>query len=487
MNYYLDGHDFKYAAEEMLFSVLPAEPWERLEALPADRSQTLVSSLQEQDGKILIQAEMEQNGEKLCSRREIDPEGLDEILRKRAISQAVKITIYETAVKKREKPPAWGVLTGVRPAKLARMLLEQGHMREEVPAILAKEYRVSPERLALVMPCMDAALEVQKTLEPNSVSLYIGIPFCPSRCSYCSFVSNSIEKAEKWIQPYLEVLLAEITETAKALKQAGRPILSVYIGGGTPTTLTAEQLTKLLAHIRSQFDLARLQEFTVEAGRPDTITEEKLEALKAGGVDRISINPQSLNDQVLAGIGRRHSVQQFCDSVNLAKKQDFACINMDLIAGLDLDTEESFRSTVEELIRLSPENITIHTLAAKKGADRADRAANAAKHALVENMLAFANQALSQAGYHPYYLYRQKFMAGGFENVGWCKPGTACFYNICMMEEIQDIVSLGAGGVTKFCRPGDNQIQRISNPKYPYEYVAQKDRVLAARQKLAKG
>ena len=486
MNYYLDGHDFKYAAEEMLFSVLSTEPWEKLEEYPTDLSNALVSSLQEQDGKIIIQAQTEKDGNMLSSQREILLDGFDEIARKRAISQAVKITIYEATVQRRQSPPAWGALTGVRPAKLARMLLEQGHTREQVPDILRQEYRVSPERIDLAMPCMDAALAVQKVLTPRSISLYIGIPFCPSRCSYCSFVSNSIEKAEKWIEPYLEVLLQEITETAKALRDADLKIFSIYIGGGTPTTLTAQQLIKLLTHVREQLDLSELREFTVEAGRPDTIIEEKLKALKAGGVDRISINPQSLNPAVLAGIGRRHSVEQFYESCALAQKQGFSSINMDLIAGLDGDTADSFRHSVAELIRLSPENITIHTLAAKKGADRADRVANAAKQSLVAEMLDFANVALRQAGYQPYYLYRQKFMVGGFENVGWCKPGTECLYNICMMEEIQDIVSLGAGGVTKFCRSGNHQIQRIANPKYPYEYVAQKERVWEAKRQMGK-
>lgn len=485
MKYYLNGHDFKYAAEEMLYSVLPAESWERLMEPPVNMTDALISTLQEKNGILEVSAEIEENGRQIKSCRQINSTGLDEILRKRAVSQAVKMTIYDTAVQKREYPPEWGALTGVRPAKFARMLLIEGYTRPEIRDILTQEYHISPERLELVMPCMEAALVVKKQLKPKEVSLYIGIPFCPSRCSYCSFVSNSIEKAGKYIVPYLEVLLKELEETAKASKQADLRILYIYIGGGTPTILTSEQLDCLLKAIRKHFNISNLKEFTVEAGRPDTITEEKLQILRKNGVGRISINPQSLDDTVLAGIGRRHTAQQFYDSMRLAREVGFDSINTDLIAGLDMDTEETFQHTVNEILRLNPENITIHTLAAKKGATRADRSENMQKHQLVEKMLNYANFSLRHAGYMPYYIYRQKFMAGGFENVGWCKPGKACFYNICMMEEIQDIISLGAGAITKFCSPDTNQIRRIANPKYPYEYISQKERILSARQKIA--
>ncbi|MGN1030981.1 MAG: coproporphyrinogen dehydrogenase HemZ, partial [Butyricicoccaceae bacterium] len=306
----------------------------------------------------------------------------------------------------------------------------------------------------------------------------------PSRCSYCSFVSHSIEKAAHLISPYLATLCGEIKAAGDAVREAGLRIVSVYIGGGTPTTLSAEQLDLLLSALETCFDLSAITEFTVEAGRPDTITEQKLRTLAAHGVDRISINPQSMNDEVLAAIGRKHSAADVLRTYETARRVGFRSINMDTIAGLEKDTPESFARTVETLIGLEPENLTVHTLAVKRGATQQDRAAAQRRHDDVRKMLDAAYPMLTAADYAPYYLYRQKFMAGGYENTGWCKAGFECLYNVYMMEELQTILSLGAGGVTKLLSTDGKRIRRISNPKYPYEYNVSLEKISTAKREL---
>lgn len=284
--------------------------------------------------------------------------------------------------------------------------------------------------------------------------------------------------------PYLDTLCAEIEHAGEVVRQAGLRIVSAYIGGGTPTTLSASQLDRLLDTVFRSFDLSSCSEFTVEAGRPDTITEEKLRVLAQHGVDRISINPQSMNDEVLAAIGRRHSAQDVIHTYQMARRVGFRAINMDTIAGLDGDTPESFAKTIRTLIDLNPENITVHTLAVKRGASQNDRMRAVSRHDSVRQMLEYSTKLLTEAGYSPYYLYRQKFMAGGYENVGWTRQGFECDYNIYMMEELQTILSLGAGGVTKLIGAESHKIKRISNPKYPYEYNNALEKINAGKQAL---
>ena len=327
-------------------------------------------------------------------------------------------------------------------------------------------------------------MELDRAIGPDDISLYVGIPFCPSRCYYCSFVSSTTAQSGHLIEPYLDTLCREIEETAALVREAGKQVQSVYIGGGTPTTLDEKQLSRLLAALEKSFDFSALREYTVEAGRPDTITPEKLAALRAAGVGRVSINPQSMEDAVLAAIGRRHSAGDVLRAYEEARRAGFDAINMDVIAGLTGDTADSFDRTIDTLIGLTPENITVHTLAIKRGADLTDKAAATAQRDTVSRMLDGAAQALQTAGYGPYYLYRQKFTAGGFENVGWCKPDTECFYNVTMMEELQTILSLGAGGVSKRVERATGWIERTNNPKYPLEYIRAADRLAEGKRKL---
>lgn len=482
MNYTLTGHDLKHAAEEMLLQLLPAA---LLRQNTDDGVQDFChSALHEQAGMMVVDTQTRLSGVVRTSQRQADVTGQDEMARKRTASELVKLGIYDTVAPSLQTPPDWGALTGVRPAKLVRSLLDRGLTRGQVAERFRSRYFVSPARTALAVRCAAYAQQALEQMEDNTVSLYLGIPFCPSRCAYCSFVSSSIEKSADLIAPYVDALCEEVRKTGQLLRERGQKVTSVYIGGGTPTTLSAEQLARLMDVTANAMDFSALREYTVEAGRPDTITPEKLRAIRAGGADRVSINPQTMEDAVLERIGRRHSAQDVVRAYEQARAAGFPVINMDTIAGLDGDTPEGFAHTIEQLVQLDPENITVHTLAIKRGADLSDRAGNAAQQDTVAQMLDFAMDCLPRAGYGPYYLYRQKFSAGGFENVGWCKPDTESFYNIAMMEEIQTILSCGAGGVSKRVERDTGRITRYNAPKYPREYLQAGARIDAGKRRL---
>nr|WP_300128305.1 coproporphyrinogen dehydrogenase HemZ [uncultured Butyricicoccus sp.] len=482
MNYTLTGHDLKHAAEEMLLQLLPAA---LLRQNTDDGVQDFChSALHEQAGMMVVDTQTRLSGVVRTSQRQADVTGQDEMARKRTASELVKLGIYDTVAPSLQTPPDWGALTGVRPAKLVRSLLDRGLTRGQVAERFRSRYFVSPARTALAVRCAAYAQQALEQMEDNTVSLYLGIPFCPSRCAYCSFVSSSIEKSADLIAPYVDALCEEVRKTGQLLRERGQKVTSVYIGGGTPTTLSAEQLARLMDVTANAMDFSGLREYTVEAGRPDTITPEKLRAIRAGGADRVSINPQTMEDAVLERIGRRHSAQDVVRAYEQARAAGFPVINMDTIAGLDGDTPEGFAHTIEQLVQLDPENITVHTLAIKRGADLSDRAGNAAQQDTVAQMLDFAMDCLPRAGYGPYYLYRQKFSAGGFENVGWCKPDTESFYNIAMMEEIQTILSCGAGGVSKRVERDTGRITRYNAPKYPREYLQAGARIDAGKRRL---
>lgn len=482
MNYTLTGHDLKHAAEEMLLQLLPAA---LLRQNTDDGVQDFChSALHEQAGMMVVDTQTRLSGVVRTSQRQADVTGQDEMARKRTASELVKLGIYDTVAPSLQTPPDWGALTGVRPAKLVRSLLDRGLTRGQVAERFRSRYFVSPARTALAVRCAAYAQQALEQMEDNTVSLYLGIPFCPSRCAYCSFVSSSIEKSADLIAPYVDALCEEVRKTGQLLRERGQKVTSVYIGGGTPTTLSAEQLARLMDVTANAMDFSALREYTVEAGRPDTITPEKLRVIRAGGADRVSINPQTMEDAVLERIGRRHSAQDVVRAYEQARAAGFPVINMDTIAGLDGDTPEGFAHTIEQLVQLDPENITVHTLAIKRGADLSDRAGNAAQQDTVAQMLDFAMDCLPRAGYGPYYLYRQKFSAGGFENVGWCKPDTESFYNIAMMEEIQTILSCGAGGVSKRVERDTGRITRYNAPKYPREYLQAGARIDAGKRRL---
>lgn len=373
----------------------------------------------------------------------------------------------------------WGILTGVRPVKLLRRLAEESSEEQAVKKF-EKDFFVSNEKIALSRETEHNERKILELSKPESFSLYVGIPFCPSRCSYCSFVMASIERAEKLIEPYTKLLCEEIKQTAEIANKLGLRLETVYFGGGTPTTLSAEQLDTVLRTVNNSFDMSTCREFTVEAGRPDTIDIAKLFALKENKVDRISINPQTVNDEVLKTIGRKHTAQQFFDAFELARKCGFDNINTDLIAGLPTDTPESFKNSLDSIVRLNAECITVHTLCMKRASRLTTEGVTLdlqqARDA--REMLAYTQNILGQNEYIPYYMYRQSRMVGNLENVGWSKKGFESLYNVYVMDETHTILACGSGGVTKLKRNNPDYLERIFNFKYPYEYIDRFDELI---------
>ena len=373
----------------------------------------------------------------------------------------------------------WGILTGVRPVKLLRRLAEESNEEQAVKKF-EKDFFVSNEKIALSRETEHNERKILELSKPESFSFYVGIPFCPSRCSYCSFVMASIERAEKLIEPYTKLLCEEIKQTAEIANKLGLRLETVYFGGGTPTTLSAEQLDTVLRTVNNSFDMSTCREFTVEAGRPDTIDIAKLFALKENKVDRISINPQTVNDEVLKTIGRKHTAQQFFDAFELARKCGFDNINTDLIAGLPTDTPESFKNSLDSIVRLNAECITVHTLCMKRASRLTTEGVTLdlqqARDA--REMLAYTQNILGQNEYIPYYMYRQSRMVGNLENVGWSKKGFESLYNVYVMDETHTILACGSGGVTKLKRNNTDYLERIFNFKYPYEYIDRFDELI---------
>lgn len=395
----------------------------------------------------------------------------------------IKREIYDKLSMLTGARPEWGILTGIRPVKLCGEFYEQMQDEQAVLDILIDQYYLHEKKAKQIL-AMYLHQKSEIGFAPvNSVGVYIGIPFCPTRCVYCSFASNQVPDTE--IQRYLPALYKEIEYTAARMKATGMLAESIYIGGGTPTTLTAEQLSALIGKIKESFDLSGLKEFTIEAGRPDTITREKLAVMQDAGIDRISINPQTMKAETLALIGRNHSPEDIRRTFAQAKEMNFAAINCDVIAGLPQETEEDFAATLKELIAMEPENITVHCLAVKRASkligldpDFHYKQANRA-----EQMLNISRRLLAEAGYAPYYLYRQKHMAGAFENTGYCKPGKECVYNIRIMDEHQTIMALGAGGITKVYFPSENRLERVPNVSNYQEYISRIDEMLERKEK----
>ena len=375
--------------------------------------------------------------------------------------------------------PPWGMLTGVRPVNRLRKLTAARGAAEAKRSFL-EESDVSPAKYRLARHIADCQAPVLASSAKNSYSLYISVPFCPSRCAYCSFVSRSIERETKLIQPYLLALQQELAATSATAKSLGLRLESIYIGGGTPTALPVAELEQLLCMVARYFDTAAVREYTVEAGRPDCTGYDKLALLKAFGVGRISINPQTMQDAVLQAIGRRHTAGDILRCMEDARRAGHTIINMDLIAGLPGDTPAGFRKTLEAILPLSPENITLHTLTLKRASNLVIDQTPAAS-SVPDEMLRAGYSRFAQEGYHPYYLYRQKNTVSNLENTGWAKPGYECLYNIFIMEEAHSILAAGAGGTTKLVRQAGGQIRRIANYKYPADYIEGLDTILGKK------
>ncbi len=369
----------------------------------------------------------------------------------------------------------WGILTGVRPGKLFNQLVRENGF-DKASDLMKDEYYLADRKIKLLQDIYT----VQKGVNPNTdrfaCGVYIGIPFCPSRCLYCSFTSNVISKERA--SAYMAALEKEITETKRIMDREGMYAESVYIGGGTPSSLDDEDFERLLSLTRKFFISPKTSEWTVEAGRPDTITLSKLELIKAYGANRISINPQTMNDVTLKAIGRHHSAKQIIEAYEMARSFPFI-VNMDLICGLPGETAGDFKNTLTAILKMNPENITVHTLAVKKASRLIEIDPEYAfkQAGVVEDMLDIASGLLSE-DYKPYYMYRQKHMAGNFENVGYCKNNTASIYNIRIMEETQSIIALGAGGISKIFYPEENRLERVANVSNYEIYIDRIDEMI---------
>ncbi|WP_308754242.1 coproporphyrinogen dehydrogenase HemZ [uncultured Anaerotruncus sp.] len=379
--------------------------------------------------------------------------------------------------------PPWGVLTGIRPVKLFAARMEAGLDETALRRHFMDGRLVSGEKFSLAMETAAVERELLARSTPDSFSLYVSVPFCPTRCAYCSFVSHSVEQAAKLIPDYVDRLCRELAATGALARELGLRLRTVYFGGGTPTTLTADQLSRVMDAVAAHFDVGEAWEYTVEAGRPDTVTEDKLRAIRAGGGRRVSINPQTLSDGVLAAIGRRHTAAQFFEAFGLARKVGFDCINADLIAGLPTDTPEGFCASVDGVLALAPENVTVHTLTVKR-ASRLSFGEARAELELVDGMVGYARGAAAAAGQRPYYLYRQNGTLANLENVGYSLPGREGLYNVYIMDETHTILAVGAGASTKLRHPVTGAIERVYNYKYPYEYLSRFDEVLRRKERV---
>ena len=392
------------------------------------------------------------------------------------------LCMYECFIKATEYIPQWGILTGVRPAKLFSRLSKKDGL-EKTEFYFKNSLKVSDKKIALCKESIKGEDKITSLSKSDSFSLYISVPFCPTRCSYCSFVSHSVEQAKKLIPTYVEYLCKEIEYTGKIAKDLDLKLETVYIGGGTPTTFSAEQLKKVMLTVKNSFNIENLREYTVEAGRPDTITKEKLVEIKLGGATRISINPQTMNDSVLETIGRKHTALQTVEAFNLAREVGFDNINMDLIAGLPSDTFESFCETVKKVIDLKPESVTVHSLSMKRSSNLSigGELPEITVGKIADKMVDFAHNELSKAEILPYYMYRQSKTVGNLENVGYSKKGYECLYNVYIMDETHTILACGASAVTKLREPDGDFIDRIFNYKYPYEYIDRFDEILSRK------
>ena len=464
----LIGHDDLYAVEQLQMALFPDN---------ADGE--AFSTLHRGKTWMTASAKITFNGQTVTASRRIKADSETVRSRRRALQQSY----YLAARQLLPVIPPWGALAGVRPTKITTKHLLEGGTAKSADRLLQDVYFVTPQRRELAIDCSLSTANAASLLNEKDVSVYVGIPFCPTRCAYCSFVSRTVGKRTELIAPYLEALLREIRLVGQLLESSGRKVRTIYIGGGTPTTLSSAQMETLMQAITESFDLSRLIEFTVEGGRPDTLNEEKLQLIARNGADRMSINPQTMIDSVLRASARPHTAQDVLRAYREAENAGFKAINMDLIAGLPGDTVEGFRHSLDTVAALHPANITVHTLALKKDADLFQKRENLPTAAEVTEMVEYATQTLRALGYKPYYLYRQKYMSGSFENVGWSRDGLDCLYNIYMMEEVHSIVSVGGGSISKVNLP-DGKLVRFPNPKFPEQYIEMIDSVLEKKKEM---
>lgn len=464
----LQGHNFSFELEN-LCRLFFFRQGVRIASVPELGEDFLVTEMQPKEEEVYFNALLCLDGETWEQSISLPKPDADHST---ALEYALCRLVYELCVKATPVRPSWGLLTGIRPVKLVTQCREKGMGEEEIFQYFTQNYLVSPRKALLALETERNEREILARSLPESFSLYISIPFCPTRCSYCSFVSQDMRGATKLVPDYLSKLCQELGVIGEKVRRWGLRLQTVYFGGGTPTTLSAKQLELLLKCVEKQFDLSSCQEYTVEAGRPDTITREKLRVMKQAGVDRISINPQTFQDSVLEAIGRHHTAAEVLEKYGLAREEGFDFINMDLIAGLPSDTVEGFQKTLDTALFLQPENLTVHTLSLKRSSTLTIQGESLSVYDNpAAEMMDYALSRTEQAGYAPYYLYRQKNTLGNLENIGFAKGRRFGLYNVYIMEETHTILAAGAGSSTKLVHPFRNQIRRVFDYKYPMEYI----------------
>lgn len=471
MKLIIDGHRFHYEMQRLVGQFFPLQKITLLFQSQLSEEDYVYTGLHQTGDAALLRASCFCMGKVHTLEETLEATGPD--FHKNA-ELAMGRLVYRLLAPITGISPPWGILTGIRPVKLLRQMQETLPDPVMAQQAFAQEFLVSPQKLALAVRTRQNEDRVLARSRPESFSLYVSIPFCPSRCRYCSFISQNIAMAYKVLPDYLRLLCQEIRQLGPVVTALGLRLETVYFGGGTPTTLQADQLAEIMTAIEEAFDLSTVSEYTVEAGRPDTITPEKLAVIRQGGAGRVSVNPQTFNPQVLAAIGREHTVEQFYQGFAMARDAGFDCINIDLIAGLPGDSLQSFQESVEKALALNPENITLHTLSVKRATDLGSDPGElpSVRYGQAVDMVDYGHRRMGEQCYLPYYLYRQQNMAGNLENTGFSRSGHEGLYNVYIMDETHSILAVGAGAVTKLRHPTTGVIRRLYNLKYPFEYIS---------------
>lgn len=481
----LVGHAYRHDLFELIRAFFPQEEIGFIDEEIAKNQGIFISStlLESKDNRLAI-SKLYNNGSLVKETYiDIDKISSHNLPKDRTVKNAIKKSIYDSLIDLVDHEIPWGILTGIRPIKIAHDLIDNNLSSSEIKSILKNQYRIHVEKAQLMI---DIAYSQRRHLYPidqDKYSLYIGIPFCPTRCSYCSFASFAIGENYHRVSKYLETLIYEIKEIKDLMK--GKTLNTVYIGGGTPTSLKIRDLERIIATVRDLFSKEDIKEFTVEAGRPDTLNFETLKMLKSMEVDRVTINPQTMNSKTLKRIGRNHDIKSIIETYNMARDLGFESINMDIILGLPGEGIDELSHTLNEIEKLDPENLTVHTLAIKRGS----KLFNRKDHILIgdkdiANMLELTKSKAKQMGMSPYYLYRQKQILGNLENIGYAKANKECIYNISMMEEKETIIGAGLGAVSKFYYPKENKIKRLPNYKDLNVYTSRIDELITKKKKM---
>ncbi len=480
----LGGHDYRYEIENIIKQFFREEQVCYTDTTPPVLSRGIFLCSRIiciQKSTLIVSVLNGENGFFAEKSRELDREGASDNEFTRFQKREVARQVYDLLVEYSGRKLPWGVLMGIRPAKLVHEMLHKGMNRPDILSELTGYYRLSESKAELLYEVAQSEKKILDNTSTNTVSIYIGIPFCPTRCLYCSFTAYPISKYQSIVKEYLEALKKEISVVnEEIIKRKGLKIDSIYIGGGTPTSLNAVELKYLLGTIEDILDLSNIREYTIEAGRPDSINEEKLSVIKNSRVDRISINPQTMNENALKLVGRQHSPKDILKTYELARKLSFNNINMDIIAGLPGENLEAFENTLKQITAMKPDSLTVHTLAIKKASllyRQTDKCSELHEDEIVKMVDAAGHSAVNM-GMLPYYLYRQKNILGNLENIGYCTPGNESIYNVQIMEEKQTIIAFGADAVTKVVFPKEDRIERVFNVKGVEEYIARIDEMI---------